>query len=146
MVVCSTRYIASVITLHSEVTLTITFHYRMLRAKGHGLAGYRNVQNKVHSVLELILSSQKMNKFYLVLFWEEKKTPSTMKDEKIFNRAGLLFRIATCSLAWWIDFISFLHFFVFLLHSFIESCVVGDQLIHWQKYSCSRNNRSISSS
>lgn len=45
MAVCSTRYPANVITLHSEVTLTITFRYCMLRAKGHGLAGYRNVQN-----------------------------------------------------------------------------------------------------
>lgn len=45
MAACSTRYAANVITLHSEVTLTIMFHYRMLRAKGHGLAGYGNVLN-----------------------------------------------------------------------------------------------------
>lgn len=45
MTVCSTRCTVSVITLRSEVTLTITFHYCMLSAKGHGLAGYRNLQH-----------------------------------------------------------------------------------------------------
>lgn len=67
MAVCSTRYTASVITLHSEVTLTITFHYCMQEPEAMVWQDTETSKTQVHGVLELILSSRKMSKLYLFL-------------------------------------------------------------------------------